>query len=215
MMSADGLLTRSRPETGDNEELPLGCLVAMATGEDGTLAVASIDREMPAIWITRDGEEWHYRLLPELDQVGGWELAIAGDAAAVHMFWRGVWVSRDLHTPFARCEALGDGGPIAFEGGAPDAALLCGAEGRHVPGFRGAPSDPDESAAALVRVDATGAAVRIAEIRTPPGTDIPHIASLAWDASRQALWAALPGLGLFRSEPPSSRHPNRPRAMLS
>jgi hypothetical protein len=187
LMQEDGSLERAHPDTGDTDEIPLHHLVAMAAGEDGAIAVASIDPAGPAVWTTRDGETWHYRTLDELDGVGGWHLAVSGDAVALGIAWRGVWVSRGLDEPFARCDALGEGGPVVFAGDDAHAPLLCAVH--------------EGTTETILRVDAGGAAARIAAMDTPPGIEEPHIASLAWDAASGAVWGLLAEGGLLRVEP--------------
>jgi hypothetical protein len=197
----DGSLLRVRPETGEVEEMPIGAVVALASDENGTLAVASIDADAPGVGVTHDGEHWHWRPLSELDGMGGWELAVAGDAAALGIAYRGVWISRGLEEPFARCEAFEEGGPLAFEGATSDAAVF-GAV--HVGWTE-----------TIVRVDAAGRAVRITEIE--PGVEgdrpEPRLSALAWDASRRTLWGAMPGVGVMKSEAPAD--PGKARTMLS
>jgi hypothetical protein len=195
----DGSLLRVHPENGDVDEIPIGYVVALASDESGTLAVASIDPDSPAVWVSHDGEHWHWRHLSGLDGMGGWELAVAGDAAALAIAHRGVWISRGREVPFARCELLGSGGPLAFEGATSDAAVF-GAV--HV-GW----------SETIVRVDAAGRATRIAEIESTGDADEPHMAALAWDDSRRTLWGAISGVGLMKSE--AHGDGGKPQPMLS
>jgi len=189
----DGLVVRVHPDRRTVEELPLDAIVALAGDGRGTLAAASIDGDEPGVWVSRDGQEWHRRELRELDGMGGWELAVAGDAVAIAIAHRGVWVSRAEGEPLVRCEALGTtGGPLAFEGAAADAALFAAV---HV-----------ELTETVVRVDAAGAAARIAEIDAEG--DEPSLSALAWDEMRRVLWGALPGAGLLEFRPPGG-----PRAL--
>jgi hypothetical protein len=186
VLHEDGSLLRVRVESGDVETLPFDCVVAVASDEGGAVAIASIDPAAPGVRLTRDGERWEWRPLSELDGAGGWELAVAGDAAALAIAHRGVWLSRGAGAPFARCEPLGAAGALAFGGESADAALF----GAVHEGFT----------ETLVRVDAAGRAARIAEIG---GDDRePFITALAWDASRRTLWGVLPGVGLLKSEAP-------------
>jgi hypothetical protein len=190
-MSEEGLLVRTRPETGDAEEIPIGYLVALATADDGLLAVASIDREAPAVWTTRDGETWSYRLLPELDGMGVHGFAVAGEAVAISLAGNGVFMSRSEDAPFVRCDALEGGTALAFEGDGPAAPLLGAVH--------------DEFAETIVRVEADGTAARVVTIETPAGSPEPYVSALAWDASRSALWASIQGIGLLRSVPRRAR----------
>lgn len=190
-LSADGALERTRPETGGVEEIPLSFPIALASGDDGLLAVASIDPEAPAVWTTRDGKTWSYRLLPELDGMGVHGFAVAGEAAAISLAGQGVFVSRGLDAPFTRCAALERGTALAFEGDGPAAPLL----GVVHPEF----------AETIVRVEADGTAARVVTIETPVGAPEPFVSALVWDASRSVLWASIEGVGLLRTAPKHAR----------
>jgi hypothetical protein len=193
LLTKEGGLDRALPDTGDLEEVPLGALVAMAAGDDGSIAVASIDPDAPAVWTTSDGAQWQYRILEELDGVGGWHLAVSGGAVALSIAWRGVWISRGLNDPFVKCEALGEGGAIVFAGDKADAPLVCAVH--------------EDLTATIVRVDAGGAAARIAAVDAAPGGEEPQVDSLAWDASRGVLWALTSKGGLLRVERPRAGGP--------
>jgi len=190
-LSAEGALERTRPETGGVEEIPIHFPVALASGDDGLLAVASIDPDAPAVWTTRDGETWSYRLLPELDGMGVHGFAVAGEAAAISLAGQGVFVSRGLDAPFTRCAALDGGTALAFEGDGPVAPLLGAVH--------------DELAETIVRVEADGTAARVVTIETPVGAPEPFVSALAWDASRSVLWTSIEGVGLLRSAPRRAR----------
>jgi hypothetical protein len=185
------MLDRTSLETGDVEEIPLSYPLALAGGDDGVLAVASMDPDAPAVWTTRDGETWSYRLLPELDGMGVHGFAVAGEAAAVSVATKGVFVSRGLDAPFARCAALDHGTVLAFEGDGPAAPLLGAVH--------------DGLAETIVRVEADGTAARIVTIETPVGVPEPFVSALAWDASRSVLWASIEGIGLLRTAPKRAR----------
>jgi hypothetical protein len=189
----DRSVVRVRPDHRTVDELSLDAIVALAGDGQGTLAIASIDGDTPGVWVSRDGDMWHrrevreLRELRELDGMGGWELAVAGDAVAIAVAYRGVWVSRAWGEPLVRCEALGTtGGPLAFEGAAADAAL-----------FAAVHAGLTET---VVRVDAAGAAARIAEIDAEGAR--PSLSALAWDEMRRVLWGALPAAGLVELRPP-------------
>jgi hypothetical protein len=190
-MNEQGALDRTCLETGDVEEIPLNFPVALASGDDGVLAVASIDPDARAVWTTRDGETWSYRLLPELGTMGVQGFAVAGEAAAVSIPTKGVFVSRGLDEPFARCAALEGGTALAFEGDGPAAPLL----GAVHDGF----------AETIVRVEADGTAARVVTIETPVGVPEPFVSALAWDGSRGVLWASIEGIGLLRTAPKHAR----------
>jgi hypothetical protein len=190
-LSAEGGLERTRPETGGVEEIPIPYPIALASGDDGLLAVASIDPEAPAVWTTRDGETWSYRLLPELDGMGVHGFAVAGETAAISLLSGGVFVSRGLDAPFARCAALDRGTRLAFEGDGPAAPLLAAVH--------------PELAEDIVRVEADGTAARVVSIETPAGAPEPFVSALAWDASRSVLWVSIEGIGLLRTAPKRAR----------
>jgi len=190
-MSAEGALDRTHPETGVVEEIPINLPIALASGDDGLLAVASMDPESPAVWTTRDGKAWSYRLLPELDGMTGVHgFAVAGDAAAISLE-EGVFVSRAPDAPFTRCAALDGGTVLAFEGDGPAAPLLGAVH--------------PELAEDIVRVEADGTAARVVTIETPVGVPEPFVSALRWDASRSVLWASIEGIGLLRSVPRRAR----------
>jgi hypothetical protein len=191
-MSEEGALERGRPETGDVEEISLEYPVALATGDDGLLAVASMDPETPAVWTTRDGETWSYRVLAELDGLGVNGFAVAGEAAAISLASSGgVFVSRGQDQPFTRCGALDRATVLAFEGDGPAAPLLGAVHA--------------DLAAHIVRVEADGTAARVVTIETSDDAPEPYVGALAWDASRSVLWASIEGIGLLRSVPRRAR----------
>jgi hypothetical protein len=55
-------------------------------------------------------------------------------------------------------------------------------------------------------MDSAGTALRIAEIKAAAGAG-PHVEQLAWDASRQTLWAAAGEAGLLCSTAPGAKLP--------
>jgi hypothetical protein len=175
-------------ETRVVEEPPIDFIDAMASDENGQLAMATSDPGDQAVLLTRDAMRWHWRLLEAPDpDIWGWELTLAGNAVAVHVFDQGVWVSRGLDEPFARCEALGKGGPVAFEGADEGSPLLCAVSG--------------EFEDTIVQVDFSGATTRVATVDWPEGQNEPCVRELAWDGSRGALWAVVEGAGLLRLAP--------------
>lgn len=191
-MSEEGALDRTHPETGVIEEIPISLPVALASADDGLLAVASMDPEAPAVWTTRDGATWTCRPLPELDgMMGVHGFAVAGEAVAISLAEEGVFVSRGLDAPFTRCAALDGATALAFEGDGPAAPLL----GAVHPEF----------AENIVRVEADGTAARVVAIETPVGAAEPFVSALVWDASRSLLWASIDGVGLLRSAPGRAR----------
>jgi hypothetical protein len=188
----DFIARRTDVRTHDVEELPLDFVIAMATDEKGALALASAHPDGKAVWLTRDGENWHWRQLDALDFDLACDLAVAGDAVAAHMAWGGVWVSRGREEPFVRCEALGTGGPVTFEGTDEGSPLLCAIE--------------EDAGDAVLRVDVSGAVTRVATVDRPEGQDERCIRELAWDASRRTLWAVVEGAGLLRLTPGDEQH---------
>jgi hypothetical protein len=185
----DGDVARIRMDINDVETLEVPPMEALATDDAGMLAMVSIETD-DRVYVTRDGELLRYRALPELagDEDDPIHLAVAGMAVAVS---RGgtVLVSRGQDDPFVPCEPLAGAGPLAFEGPSEDAALFGAINQKHM--------------GALVRVDRSGAAMRIAEFGSDE-TAAPEITALSWDTQRKRLWGASPGIGLLTSSAPSA-----------
>jgi hypothetical protein len=187
ILAADRVLRRSRVERGDLEEIPIEGVSCLSSDEKGTIAVLA-DEPEARVWATRDGSSWFWRGLPAADSTGGEvHLAIAGATAVATLADDGTtWISRKHDAPFDRCEALDGAVALAFEGTTSDAAVFA--------------AIPHGRVDAVVRLDAKGAATRIAEIESE--LEGPHIGQMAWDATRSTLWAALPLAGLVKCEAP-------------
>jgi hypothetical protein len=187
----DGALLRIEPQTGGIDELELPPVDAIATDEAGNLVFACFDEESWCLDIHTRGERW-LRCVEAPNAMSTVELAVAGQTVAVSFLLGGVWASRGLREPFVEVGALLGGGPIAFQWTEGQAAVFG--------------VDTDESAAGIVRVDSAGTALRIAEIHATGGAG-PRIGRLAWDASRQTLWAAAGEAGLLCSTAPGAKVP--------
>jgi hypothetical protein len=187
ILGADRVLRRTRIERADVEQIPIDGVSCLSSDDKGTIAVLA-DEPEARVWATRDGASWFWRDLPAADSTGGEvHLAIAGAAAVATLAEGGeTWISRRHDAPFVRCEPLDGAVALAFEGATPDAAVFA--------------AIPRGSVEAIVRLDAKGAATRIAEIESVD--EGPRVGQMAWDATRSTLWAALPHAGLVKCEAP-------------
>ena len=88
-----------------------------------------------------------------------------------------------------RCEVLGDGGPVAFEGHDSDAALF------------GACMAPKKTW--ISRIPAAGPAEVLLRLTAEEGRP-PELVSLAWDEERRKLWGASPDTGLVGAFEPGA-----------
>jgi hypothetical protein len=153
----------------------------------------------PRAYVTRDGAKLDYRVInEEIDPDVSVEIAVAGSAVALVVDQSRVLLSRGLEDPFVPVASLASPddsgwttGPIAFQGSASDAALLC--------------ARWESEVVRIIRVDPSGAAMSVAEIGGSESTDAPEIVSLTWDASRHTLWGASPSVGIFSSVAPSAK----------
>lgn len=194
----DGVVLRFKPDLSDIDELGVPSMDAIASDEAGVLAMASLAEELA--FVTRDGADMSYRPLDvPVESAEEVHLAVADEAIAVGIEGAGAFLSRSKDAAFEACAALGEGGAVAFQGTASDAALF------------GAIREP--RLGAVVRVDRSGAAVRIAEFGGDGGAAVPEVTSLSWDATRTTLWAASPQVGLITSEEPSAK--GRKKIVLS
>jgi hypothetical protein len=173
------------------EAVDLPPMDAIASDDNGILAMASFAPPDPRAYVTDDGETLAFRPLEPSDEPSARvHLAVAGAAVAFAIEGVGAFVSRGLEEPFLRCEPLGTAGPVAFEGAAGDAALFGAARSA---GY-----------ASIIRVDREGAALRIADFGSDGGP-APGISDLAWDASRRILWGASPQMGIVTCTAPGAK----------
>jgi hypothetical protein len=153
--------------------LPLEHALKIASDRTGLLAILTGGDEEARLYVSGDGEQWLFRILDTIHDEQSVHLAIDGMSAAVSHDGE-LWVSRGKDDAFELIEDIEDAGAVAFDG----AGALFVATG-------------EEGRAAIARIDVAGNAERIAEIE-------PNIAELAWDASRDTLWAATSG-GLWHA----------------
>jgi hypothetical protein len=198
----DGRLLRMTPDMSAAVGIALGPVDALASDDGGGIAFVSLVQGAQRVYVTRDLREIAYRaIVPEISPGASVEIAVAGMAAALVVDGSYVLLSRGREEPFARVQALTplEGrrftlGPVAFQGVASDAALLCGQR--------------DGAASRVVRVDASGAAMTIFEISTIDASAPPEIGALSWDASRKTLWGASSDAGIFKSTAPGAKGGN-------
>jgi len=192
ILRADEVALQMKPDLSDMGEIPLEGVAALASDDAGTVAlIVAATEDVARAYVTKDGEQFLYRGLPEdIDIDGHVHLAVAGMAVAFATEGGGVWLSRGQADPFVRCIELGDGGPLAFEGGSEQAALFGAVH--------------EAAMTSIVRIEPGGAAMRIAELASEELAP-PQLSALAWDASRRRLWAASPDAGLLSSSAPASK----------
>ena len=172
--------------------MPMDAIASDANGVLAMVAVRCEAADAHALF-TRDGVRFEER--PALPVHGGGDdtpvhLAVADAAIAYAVEGAGAHVSRGVDDDFTRCDALGPGGPLAFQGSAAGAALFGAVWSKAV--------------CAIHRVDGQGAVQRIAELEASAG-DPPRLSTLLWDPSRRALWSASPQAGLMRSDEPKGK----------
>ena len=200
----DSTLLRMKPDLSDLEELDVEEMEAIASDDNGVVAMVALNCDQPRVYVTRDGAELEYRVInPEIGPDASVDVAVADNAVALVVDRRRVLVSRGLEDPFVEVKALASAedtgwttGPVAFQGASSDAALLC--------------ARWESDVARIIRIDPSGAAISIAELGGSETLDPPEIDALSWDASRRTLWAASPYVGIFRSVAPSARGVKRP-----
>jgi len=194
----NGEVVRLVPEEGKQETLALPPMAALAA--DGSGSVAMLAWEELRVYVT-DGsprflfrridftQDW-YETLPDPIE-DPMHLAVAGKAVALSIGWTGAWVTRQLETmPFEKSEPLALAGALAFEGSSPDAALF------------GAVND--EAKTSVVRVDASGAAVRVGDLLVDQGRTYPFD-EMAWDSTRRRLFAVHRQAGLVVATAPDAK----------
>jgi hypothetical protein len=194
----DGEVARLYPERGDQDVLDLPPMAALASDSNGS--VAMLAWEELSVFVT-DGSErvrfrriefpkdWYDALPDQIDMP--FHLAVAGKAVALSIGWEGAFVTRDIETmPFEKCEPLSLAGALTFEGSSPDSALF------------GAVCT--ESFASIVRVDASGNAMRLGDLRSERGPAVPFD-ELAWDTTRRRLFAVHRQAGLVVATAPDAK----------
>jgi len=194
----DGEVVRLYPENAGQETLGVPEMIALAGDSNGTIAMFT--QEGATVYVT-DGSEnarfravefpkdWTEALPEEFDEP--FHLAVAGNAVALSYGWRGAFVTRDIVSkPFEKCEPLSLAGPLAFEGTSPDAAL-----------FGGVCTDAFTS---IVRVDASGHAVRIGDMAPDEGQVVPFD-EIAWDETRHRIFAVHRQAGLIVATAPDAK----------
>ncbi len=187
------------PDESETQVLDLPPIVALASDDGG--AVGMISWEAFRAYVTTDGASFTFRSLefPKAwyDELPAtfddpFHVAVSGKALAFSIGWRGTFVSRDVATsPFEPCGPLDHAGALAFEGTAPDAALF------------GATCT--EELASIVRVDASGKAIRVGDI-VPEGGVVVPLDEIAWDASRRRLFAVHRTAGLLVATAPDAKN---------
>jgi len=200
----DATLLRMKPDLSDMEELDVEEMSALASDDNGVVAMVALNGDDSRVYVTRDGTEMKYRHLNhDIDLDTSVEIAVADTAVALLVDESYVLLSRGLEAPFERIEILdspeGRGwktGPITFQGASSDAALLC--------------ARWENELVRIVRVDPSGAATSILEMGATEAHDPPEIAALSWDASRKTLWGASPYTGIFRAVPPGAKGKKKP-----
>ena len=202
----DGEVGRVWLDRGELETIDAPPMDAIASDDSGVMAMISMgggDADAADVWTSRDGKAWDTRTLTTtLDAPVGEQarvhLAVYGEAIAysvgsLESAW-GTLVSWDSRQDlFESCE-FPSGGPVAFHSGA---ALFA--------------TYHDDVGASILRLPRGGAAERIAQISDEDehAAVAPRIEALAWDASRRALWAASPQVGLLQSSEPGGDRKNR------
>ncbi len=193
---SNGEVVRLDPESGTRETLDLSAAVALAADSYGVVAL--LTGEGPKVYVTDDGEKFLFRRLEVtqewLDALPPDEpshLAVAGKAVALSLGWSGAFVSRDVDAlPFVKSEPLACAGPLVFEGTSADAALFGAVY--------------TEALTAIVRVDASGRAVRVGDLLVESGPASPFD-EIAWDAARRRLFAVHRQAGLVVATAPDAK----------
>jgi hypothetical protein len=193
-----GEVARLYPERGDQDVLDLPPMAALAG--DGNGSIAMLAWEELSVFVT-DGSErvqfrrvefpkdWYDALPDQLEDP--FHLAVAGKAVALSVGWEGAFVSRDIESlPFEKCEPLSLAGALVFEGTSSDAAL-----------FGAVCTD---AFASIVRVDASGHAVRLGDLSPERGRAVPFD-ELAWDATRRRVFAVHRQAGLVVATAPDAK----------
>ncbi len=192
----DGAVVRMKQDMSGVDTPDLPPMDALVADDAGVLAMISFAPPEPRAYVTRDGVDLEYR--PVEGKVGPSQrvhLAVADTTVAYSIAAGGAFVSRFSEAPFVLCEALANAGPIELEGTSSDAALFGAVH--------------SGGAASIVRVDAAGVAVLVAEFGSDAPSLSPEIRALSWDASRRTLWGASPQMGLVTCTAPSATRGKR------
>ena len=200
----DGVVLRMKPDLSDLEELDVEEMSALASDDDGTVAMLALDGAESRVYTTKDGAAMTFRQFAlDIDLDARVDIAVAGEAVAVLVEQQYVLLSRGPDDPLQRIEILDSPedsgwktGPITFQGTSTDAALFC--------------ARWENNLVRLVRVEASGTATAIAELGATATLDPPEVVSLSWDARRQTLWGASPQAGIFRCVAPRAKGKNKP-----
>jgi len=188
---------------------PVATARALATDHAGGFAFACFDEEDWQIEVSmlaeREPQLFHCRRLDAPTAFCGVELAIAGKSLAVSFGFEGVWMTRDCKEhAFTEIEELRgrldpndrtSAAAIAFEGSADDAALFAAVR-------------DTKTTQHIVRVDAQGRALRVAEVEVEASDEehliVPPVRALAWDSTRRTLWSATGRAGIMCSTAPGA-----------
>jgi hypothetical protein len=192
----DGAVVRVKQDMSGIDTPDLPPMAAIAADNAGVLAMISLAAPDPRTYVTSDGEHLEYRSIE--GRVGRAQrvcLAVADTAVAYTIDDGGAFVSRVSEAPFVRYEALASAGAIEFQGAESDAALF-GAT--HVGGV-----------ASILRVDAQGEAICIAEFGSDAAAVSPEVRGISWDGSRHMLWGASPQMGLVTCTAPDAKRGKR------
>jgi len=195
----DYKLLRMRPDLSDIDELDVEEMAAIASDDNGVVAMVARAGGNPRVYVTADGAAMRFRhVTEEIEEDQSLDIAVADTAVALVVDQKRVLLSRGMDDPFVPVEALSspDGkgwitGPVVFQGASSDAALLC--------------ARWEDDLVRVMRVDPTGAAMSIIEMGGTEQLDPPEVAALSWDATRQTLWGASPHVGIFKSVAPTAK----------
>jgi hypothetical protein len=161
VLGDDNVVLRSMPGH-PLEEIPLEGAVALVNDPNGLLGILTDDGRL---YVSDNGENWKFRQLPLTLFGHEPHVAIRGMTAAIEVDGA-LWISRGEDDPFDHHEEVSQAGALAV--GDDDAIYVVEFEGE---------------ARSLVCVRAGEDMTRILETTSAP-------VSLAWDASRSALWWA-------------------------
>ncbi len=192
----DGAVVRVKQDLSGVDTPDLPPMDALAADSAGVLAMISFAPPDPRAYVTRDGEQLEYRSIA--GAVGPPQrvhLAVADTAVAYSIDDGGALVSRASEAPFERYEGLATAGPIEFEGPFSDAALFGATRAGGI--------------VSIVRVDAQGDAIRIAELGSDAASVSPELSALSWDGSRHMLWGASPQMGIVTCTAPDAKRGKR------
>jgi hypothetical protein len=192
----DGEFVRCRGDDlqtyeGFNQSDPID---ALAADDRGVVAlVAAVQSLNPYAGTFREGEAFELReLLMDVNASPfSVQVAVAGDSIAVTLDSLGAYVSRSPREPLARCASLENACAVAFEDASTGAPLYAAVS--------------LSSTRSLVRVEASGATVRVVDIEAEGSQEPADVSALAWDASRRTLWAASKAVGLVACTAPGAK----------